>query len=79
MLDLLTAVAVFVVLVVWSVWGFGGDTLVEELAELFGLPFTAAALLVSAIVGLAGTFVVLEVDVCKRKRKSTDEESGVIS
>ena len=68
-LDLLSAVAVFLVLVVWSVWGFGGDTLVAELTRRFGISFKTAALLVSAVVGLLGTFIVLEVDICRRKRR----------
>jgi hypothetical protein len=63
------AVAVFVFLTAWSVWEFGGDRLVEELAHRFGISFRTAALLVSVVVGLSGTFLALEVDLCRRKRR----------
>ena len=77
MMDLLITVAVFIVLVVWSVWGFGGDTLVEELVCRSGISFRTAALLISVVVGLSGTFIVLEADVCKRKRRQVNTGSRI--
>lgn len=77
-MDLLITVAVFVVLVVWSVCGFGGDTLVEKLIRRFNISFKTAALLVSVVVGLSGTFLVLEADVCKRKRRQVNTGSRIM-
>lgn len=40
---------------VWSVCGFGGDTLVEMTAQRLHLPYKTAAFLVSVVFAMLGT------------------------
>ena len=76
-LDLLTTGVVFVCLVVGSLYGFGGKTFIEELADRFGWPFDVAAILVSCAVGACGVLVILQADLCRRewKKRRSDKEA----